>query len=380
MVGAFAVRAWAAGYTVHEWGTFTSVVGSDGRMLPGLEVEEEALPPFVHSLAGFAPANKGWNRPLANVTVKMETPVLYFYSDEARTVDVAVGFRGGSISQWYPERAGGEQLTVPPDNGVPVSPIDFAREYHGSAQWHVDVLPRASERALTARRDWETPQWPRARVPDANHVMVAQGEVEGFIFYRGVGNFALPLEVTSAKQGELALRNTGKGAIPFAFIYEVRAAFPQGVVWWSGPVEAGSTVHAPLLKSVGDIAAPPVIDEALPKALEQAGLTASEARALVATWRESYFGHPGLRVLWIVPRAFTDATLPLTLSPAPEKLARVLVGRTEVLTPEFERELRQEFARDGGKRWESDRYFRAYRARVTQLGGAVGVASVPVGR
>src|SRR5215212_8114679 len=63
----------AAEFVVHEWGTFTSVVGSDGRMLSGLELEEERLPNFVHGFVGFAPSNKGWNRPVAGVTVKMET-------------------------------------------------------------------------------------------------------------------------------------------------------------------------------------------------------------------------------------------------------------------------------------------------------------------
>src|SRR5256885_1568431 len=93
-------RLAAADFTVHEWGTFTSVAGSDGQQLSGLEVEEAALPPFVHSLTGFTPQNKGWDRPVAGVTVKMETPVLYFYSAEPLTAHVSVGFHGGSISQW----------------------------------------------------------------------------------------------------------------------------------------------------------------------------------------------------------------------------------------------------------------------------------------
>ena len=99
-------------FIVHEWGTFTSVSGSDGRLLPGMEREEEFLPTFVHSLAGVWPATKGWSRPVANVTIKMETPVIYFYSDVARSVTVDVAFRGGSISQWYPERSSGEKMSA----------------------------------------------------------------------------------------------------------------------------------------------------------------------------------------------------------------------------------------------------------------------------
>ena len=43
----------AMGYEVHEWGTFTTVSGSDGVLLTGLQREEETLPPFVHSHLGL---------------------------------------------------------------------------------------------------------------------------------------------------------------------------------------------------------------------------------------------------------------------------------------------------------------------------------------
>ena len=35
------------GFIVHEWGTFTTLAGSDGILLPGLYHEEEQLPNFV---------------------------------------------------------------------------------------------------------------------------------------------------------------------------------------------------------------------------------------------------------------------------------------------------------------------------------------------
>ena len=36
------------GFVVHEWGTDTIVVGSDGSQLLGLQHEEEDLPGFVY--------------------------------------------------------------------------------------------------------------------------------------------------------------------------------------------------------------------------------------------------------------------------------------------------------------------------------------------
>jgi hypothetical protein len=396
--GAPAVQLAGEPFTVHEWGTFTTVSGSDGKLLPGLEAEENALPPFVHSHAGFSPANKGWDRPVANVTVKMETPVLYFYSDVPRSVQVDVKFHGGSISQWYPDRAGGETLpALPSDETVSaalkqekfpehtdpeavvqhvitklVSPVVFSPEYLGSASWRVDVLAPDTPEKISARHEWETPQWPRARVASANKVrgpnspLDNKPEVEGFIFYRGIGNFPLPLKVES--DGNVRLTNTGAQKIPFLFFYEKRAEFPQGAVWWSGALAAGTSKTVPLLKSFGDISRASMTEKKFPEALQRAGLTAEEARAMIATWKESYFERDGLRIFWIVPRAFTDSILPITISPKPEKLERVLVGRTEVLRPAFEAELKRDFAADRGKRWIGDRYYAAYQSRAQQLG------------
>lgn len=366
-----------ADFTVHEWGTFTSVVGSDGQMLPGLEVEEEAVPLFVRGLAGFLPAAKGMPRPVVGCTVKMETPVIYFYADQPLTVRVDVGFRGGPITQWYPERSGGEKLPALPiaPGTLPAAlpPIHLGPNYSGFAHWQVEVLARDNPLPISAPRALETAQWPRARVAAANRVRNSAGEVEGFIFYRGLGGFALPLQV-AAPEGVPLLRNTGSQRIPFAFRYEKRAAGEAGMVGWSGSLAAGEKVAAGVCDPSGSVASAQFLAETLPHELVRAGLTREEARAMLATWQESYFDRPGLRIFWIVPRQFTDEILPLSISPRPAKLERVLVGRTEVLTPAFEAELVRDFAADGGKRWLGHRYFRAYCERVRQLGGRVDVA------
>ena len=45
----------------------------------------------------------GTHRPVTQkVTVRMETPVLYFYSARKTTVSVAVDFPKGLITEWYP--------------------------------------------------------------------------------------------------------------------------------------------------------------------------------------------------------------------------------------------------------------------------------------
>ena len=76
----------SSGLVVHEWGTFTSVQGSDGVALEGLQHEEESLPAFVYSRSKVRDCPlrdrgyKGLEVDVAHVTKKMETPVIYFYS------------------------------------------------------------------------------------------------------------------------------------------------------------------------------------------------------------------------------------------------------------------------------------------------------------
>src|SRR3954462_5932936 len=79
------------GYVAHEWGTFTSVQGGDGALLSWRPLESSRLPGFVYD----------WKKPglgrqsMAAITFtkqsmitlqRMETPVIYFYSDREETV------------------------------------------------------------------------------------------------------------------------------------------------------------------------------------------------------------------------------------------------------------------------------------------------------
>jgi hypothetical protein len=57
---------------------------------------------------------------------------------------------------------------------------------------------------------------------------------------------------------------------------------------------------------------------------------------MVNTWRSSWFGEGGTRLLYVLPRPLTDAILPLDISPRPETTVRVLVGRMEIMTPQQE--------------------------------------------
>ena len=57
---------------------------------------------------------------------------------------------------------------------------------------------------------------------------------------------------------------------------------------------------------------------------------------MVKTWEDSWFKEQGTRVLYILPRSWTDRTLDLNLSPAPRDTVRIMIGRAELITPKME--------------------------------------------
>ena len=76
---------------------------------------------------------------------------------------------------------------------------------------------------------------------------------------------------------------------------------------------------------------------------------------MVDSWRDSWF-EEGTRVLYLVPPRHVDQILPLTITPAPKVVARVFVGRMEVITPATEQSVVRAIAnRDGS---ELERYGR----------------------
>jgi len=162
---------------VHEWGTFTSVAGKDGqasRWLPHAGPSD--LPCFVErSLYNIKGSLWG--------TVRMETPVLYFYAPAPMTVNVDVIFREGAITEWYPHAVGAD-----PRNGQ-----------DGWIRWpNVRVTPGA---AAEFPIEPGSSHYYAARATDAAPIEVAS-QKERFLFYRGVGWFAPPLSATMNANGE----------------------------------------------------------------------------------------------------------------------------------------------------------------------------------
>jgi hypothetical protein len=79
-------------FVVHEWGTFTSIAGTDSQTVEWTPYRGGAeLPRFVYG-----------GKHNARGTVRMETPVIYFYSPKELTCTVKVNFPQGEITEYYP--------------------------------------------------------------------------------------------------------------------------------------------------------------------------------------------------------------------------------------------------------------------------------------
>lgn len=342
------------GFIVHEWGTDTVLVGSDGAPQRGLHHEEEALPAFVYdrmtagALAGSVSAH-----------VKMETPVTYFYSETPRSAAVRVDFPLGVFSQWYPavarfepKIAGPEAIVKLFEYGDPVLdprfPFtqDMCRDIYavisgGLLEWgSVDILARGAVAPLPDAPLDES-MWAAARAVDSNLLKISgvpgaeTAQHERFLFYRGVGNFPLPLLLTAPEDGALAVENGSQTPVGRLFVLHVdatRGAFSE----WADGVLPGQLIadDVPSLNPAPglDVFAA-ALAERVTEALDGAGLYHDEAQAMVATWQRQWFTSPGVRVLYLVPQAWTDASIPLTIDPPPDASVRVMVIRGELLTP-----------------------------------------------
>jgi hypothetical protein len=378
--------------TVHEWGTFTTVVGPDGRVIewlplggpadlpcfvqvipddallalagkvagvqirygttgadvviqirnpiiPGGPVAASARPagvstsptvttsaitiPFSGALSAPNPfylevsgAQLGYEEARAKLrgTVRMETPVLYFYSPREESVNVSVDFPKGLITEWYPPA-----LVVQPT----VKDTVLRGPMRSAIHWRqVSILPNTKPTLIVEK---DPSHYYPAREVDAAPVRVADKD-EKFLFYRGVGSFQIPLTALIDEDGSILVSNIGKERIPTVVHFENRAG------------KVGYRILGPLNKSVRF--EPLELDKKvsdlhreLEGLLVANGLYQKEARAMINTWRGDWF-EQGERVLYILPQATVDSILPLTVTPAPTSVARVFVGRMEVFTDE----------------------------------------------
>jgi hypothetical protein len=297
---------------VHEWGTFTSVAGPDGSAIEWRALSGPSdLPCFVDMLPDNPKLALTGGLPAMAATVRMETPVLYFYSPRAERVDVSVRFPHGLITEWFPH------ANVTPA----ISPYDLARVTSAISWANVQLVPGTSGQFPIEPGE---SHYYAARETDATPLQVA-GQAEKFLFYRGLASFPVPVSAKVSDHGQILVENTGGHDISHLILLESRSG-RVGYRIVNGP--KGQTVIDPPVLGNGV----ELLGADFERMLTEAGLYPREAKAMVATWRDSWF-EEGTRLFYLLPQAAVDEVLPLDISPKPAQIARVFVGRLEILTP-----------------------------------------------
>ena len=315
-----------SGLTAHEWGTFTSIAGRDGSAVEWLPLTGSTdLPGFVEHFRynGFKLGLRG--------TVRMETPVLYFYDSREETVSVKVSFAKGLITEWYPHAAHVEPAANIFD-GTLLQPHP-----DGSIAWDsVTISPNVTEEFP---RENSGNHYYAARMTSSTPLRVQSSvgeQQEKFLFYRGVSTFSVPLSATLTPASKLHVENHGQEEIPNTILFERRGERVGYRI--GGGLQKDAILDLPeLTGTIGDLG------RELEGMLVAHGLYQDEAHAMVETWRGSWF-EEGSRLLYIVPRTFVDGVLPLSIHPAPAQTVRVFVGRLEIVTPATERAVERALA------------------------------------
>jgi hypothetical protein len=348
-------------FVVHEWGTFTSVQGGDGELLSWRPLQTSELPDFVYNWS--KPGLNRYSSPVPNsapfaskvamVTLqRMETPVIYFYSDKTMSVDVSVGFPKGLITEWYPQAS---QIgpSLPAKTNVASGALSESR-----AIWkNLLVAPEQTIEQLRLPTDKSGGHYFAARKTGADVVQTTfmeQGktvaETDKFIFYRGAGSFKTPLHVSVDRKNSVVVKNTGSEKLSGLFLISIHKTNNEtyGAVTSAKNLAGEYSLEWPMFgrlahnwKSYPLAEFQAAIIAQMEAALISEGLFPDEAKAMVNTWKDSWFTEEGERVLYILPRAWTDETLPMTLNPKPELLVRVMVGRAEIIMPDVEMNLFQ---------------------------------------
>ena len=333
---------------VHEWGTFTCLQDENGKGVGGINTDDEPVPDFVHNIAqglliptrdGQPSRSKSIPRCHTDVTMRLETPIIYFYpeKDFHGRFGVTVQCFRGWLTQYFPD-ATAEASGI---RGDQIGSLE--RGGYGRLEWKDVSLGDSNEGPATSSLVWTTPR----RVEAAT--VEVKGEHEKFLFYRGVANLPAPLSVVRSGP-ELTITKTApadaaerESDIRELWLLDVRsdgsAAFRVVRPFAQAPAFVAKT---PVQFDPADYGSGATKDlkTSMHEALVRAGLFKDEADALLDTWRVSYFKSPGLRLFFLVPEKWTNATLPLRIRRWPHEpplhptITRVMVGRIEIVSPE----------------------------------------------
>lgn len=315
---------------VHEWGTFTELQDAAGNPLPRVNTDDEPVPAFVHGFGAslLRTGNFGKRLPFEynDLTVRLETPVIYFYPPSncelPMTVDVHVGLRNGWLSEFYPNA----KYTAPG--------LKDARRIkpgsQGTLTWKRLKIGGDGFFPQTDEAVWLHPRNTRSAV-----VTNQSGESEKYLFYRGVGEFSGPVRVQTNRQSmnlQIGLEQARmQGSVPVqAWLVQVRE---DGALAFRQITDVSSTTVVSYRFDSSEFDAHGIsrLRRSMHASLVANGLYSDEASSMLSTWNRAYFQAPGLRFFYVVPKSWVEEQMPLTIT-GDTQIQRVMVGRIELIS------------------------------------------------
>jgi hypothetical protein len=328
---------------IHEWGTFTALQDEEGSAVAGVNTDDEPVPRWVHRIGPIVyPSHeipghwkKGAPACHPGVTIRLETPVVYFYPpdnwDAGRTLDVAVDFKGGWITEYFPQA----------EVNAPGFPKELLPTTHSTLSWSGITLGGEGKLKETTDHVWLAPRKVQSAMVNCSDWS------EKYLFYRGVGNVNAPLRIKrDANNDRLLVYGQWPPKIPLKSALSIKKVWLTQILkdgrcayleMDSVALQPGSVqlAHLPSSFKSDDFSTNGLskLRRAIRVAIVDAGLYEDEAEALLNTWERSYFKSHGFRLFFLVPESWTDYVLPLRIS-APAEITRIMIGRIELITPE----------------------------------------------
>jgi hypothetical protein len=338
-------------WKIHEWGTFSSLMNERGVPIGWINTEDEPLPKFVHRLDRelVVPVDdippvffKGAPRNHPDVLVRLETPVVYFHPPKSlklpATVDLSVKFNGGWLTEFYPDAV----VTAP---GIEVPRASVGRitpRTVGTLDWKGIQVGKKGTFPETKDAVWTSPRDVRCAP-----VTTPAGESEQFLFYRGVAFLQPPLSAGLSENGQtvtisnrLPAELASKAPLKVPKLWHVDIREDGSLAYRTLPAMHLSGNSSDVIRTIpgtftdGEYSLTRLADlrKEMLAGLVADGLFEDEANGLLNTWESSYFRSHGMRLFFLVPKAWTDHVLPLKASVSAD-FERVMIGRLELITP-----------------------------------------------
>jgi len=301
----------STGLMVHEWGVFR-VYEDEETALQAMRAEWEGLPKFIY---GVKELNR--NMPYRGAVDK---PVIYLHSPQPMTVDLKVSFAKGQAMVWYP---------------ATVTPNSEARDTR-TLHWKLYLKefpkegrfprPPAGFQAADVPGDhW----YARLRDVDAAELF-SQGsdtrvgatwDREKFVYYDGVVPAPKCLEVVF-RDDTIGVKSLGDFPVHDLFVIDRRQPDKVRVARRDEVASKAELADLAMKEVHGERWLADAANDLLDR-LQKAGLHADEAKSLVSTWKQEFFHSPQITLIYRLPQAEYDRMLPLTVTPAADKLVRV---------------------------------------------------------